>query len=87
LYAEATQASAKELVTLEAAERMSIDVNFIDRNGSSPLFHAAWEGQLDVAKLLLEEKAYVNLRNLRGNTALHLAVQQANIPMVKLLIR
>lgn len=43
-------------------------------NGNRPIHIAAQNGHLDLVKLLIELKADVTLGNLKGNTALHMAV-------------
>ncbi|XP_046407817.1 ankyrin-1-like [Ischnura elegans] len=53
----------------------------------SCLYIAAKEGSVDVAKMLIEHKAYVNRYNdKRKNTPLHIASELGHSDMVKLLI-
>lgn len=55
---------AEELVTAGA------DSNFPDYTDASPLMHAAWNCQLELARFLLERKARLGARNRDGETAL-----------------
>ena len=55
------------------------DVNVKDTKGNTALMLAFWDGQGDVAEMLLEEKGInVNLQDQDGNTALMLAISQAS---------
>ena len=51
--------------------------------GMSPLHLAAWAGQVEVARLMVEKGAEVNMRSSTGETPLHLACQHGNIEVVK----
>ena len=44
------------------------------------------ENDLDIARALISAGANVNARNERGETPLHLATQENNLPLLKLLI-
>ena len=44
------------------------------QNGNSPIHIAAQNGHVDIVKLLIERKCNINLQNLKGNTALHMAI-------------
>ena len=48
----------------------------------SPLHLAAWAGQVEVARLMVEKGAEVNMRSSTGDTPLHLACQHGNIEVV-----
>jgi ankyrin repeat protein len=50
------------------------------------LFTACWNGKYGLCKLLIDHGAKVNWRNLRGNTALHMAVEQNQVRIVELLL-
>lgn len=58
-----------------------------DRQGVTPLMHAAMLNFTEGAEALLGEKAPVDQANRRGETALILAVQSKNAAMVRLLVR
>lgn len=55
-------------------------------DGTTPLMLAAQIGWRDGAERLLIRRANVNLANSRGETALILAVQRMDLPMVRLLM-
>lgn len=63
------------------------DPSIGDRQGVTPLMHAALLNFTDGAEALLGEKAPVDQSNRRGETPLILAVQAKNAAMVRLLIR
>ncbi len=60
-----------------------------DKDGSTPLHWAAWRGQVEVARLLLEAGADVNARNQNthwGTTPLHAAAHGNQAAVVQLLL-
>jgi ankyrin repeat protein len=63
------------------------DPSITDRQGTTPLMHAALINFTDGAQDLLDAKAPVDQTNRRGETALILAVQSKNVAMVRLLVR
>ncbi|APZ99908.1 hypothetical protein BWQ93_16490 [Sphingopyxis sp. QXT-31] len=63
------------------------DPSIGDRQGMTPLMHAALLNTTDAAEELLGKKAPVDQTNRRGETALILAVQAKNSAMVRLLVR
>ncbi|PKP97642.1 MAG: hypothetical protein CVT74_13505 [Alphaproteobacteria bacterium HGW-Alphaproteobacteria-13] len=63
------------------------DPAIADRQGVTPLMHAALLNFTDGADALLEAKAPVDQTNRRGETALILAVQSRNLAMVRLLVQ
>lgn len=63
------------------------DPSVSDRQGVTPLMHAALINFTDGADELLKGKAPVDQTNRRGETALILAVQSKNVAMVRLLVR
>jgi len=62
------------------------DPNTQDFGGSTPLIHSAWYGYIGVARVLLEFGADVNVKNLRGNTAMHFCLEKDNIEMLYLFL-
>jgi ankyrin repeat protein len=62
------------------------DPSIADRQGVTPLMHAALLNYTDGAEALLEAKAPVDQSNRRGETALILAVQSRHLAMVRLLV-
>ena len=63
------------------------DPSVSDRQGVTPLMHAALINFTDGAEELIKDKAPVDQANRRGETALILAVQNKNVAMVRLLVR
>lgn len=63
------------------------DASIADRQGTTPLMHAALLNFTDGAEELLDDKAPVDQVNRRGETALILAVQAKNAAMVRLLVK
>lgn len=64
------------------------DPEIADRQGVTPLMHAALLNYPDGAEELIEaDKSIVDMTNRRGETALILAVQAKNAAMVRLLMR
>lgn len=63
------------------------DPSIGDRQGVTPLMHAALMNFTDGAEELLKEKVPVDQANRRGETALILAVQSKNVAMVRLLVK
>jgi hypothetical protein len=57
-----------------------------EKYGQTPLHVAAFNDHVDVAKLLLEDKADVNAKSNNGSTPLHLAAAKGNKDMVELLL-
>jgi len=60
--------------------------NVRDGQGNAPLHIAALLGFTEGAELLLGRKAQVDLTNNSGETPLIIAVQQRNVPMVRMLL-
>jgi ankyrin repeat protein len=63
------------------------DPSIGDKQGMTPLMHAALINFTEAADELLKYKAPVDQANRRGETALILAVQAKNAAMVRLLVR
>jgi ankyrin repeat protein len=62
------------------------DPNFQARNGDTPLIAAARVGFREAAEWLIDYGAKVNLDNRMGETPLIVAVQQRQMPMVRILL-
>lgn len=62
-----------------------MDPNSSDPDGRTLLMRAAWEGQDELVKLLLDRKAKVEQRNARGETAIMMAAFRGHLETVKLL--
>lgn len=63
------------------------DPSIGDRQGVTPLMHAALLNFAEAGEALLGDKAPVDQTNRRGETALILAVQAKNSAMIRLLVR
>jgi ankyrin repeat protein len=48
---------------------LHIDIDYLDRTGSTALMYAAYSGHLAIVKYLVENGANVNIKNLKGGTA------------------
>uniref|UniRef100_A0A182QMF6 Uncharacterized protein n=1 Tax=Anopheles farauti TaxID=69004 RepID=A0A182QMF6_9DIPT len=74
---------------LESDRKVKSNVNRKDGvgQGLTPLQIAARKGYPDVARLLLEQGANVQLRDGNGNSALHFAVERGCVQTVRLLLR
>ncbi len=62
------------------------DVNAVRTDGSSALLYAAYQGDAELVKALLDKGANPNLRNEYGAFALSEAVQQGSQPIVDMLL-
>jgi ankyrin repeat protein len=62
-----------------------MDPNSSDPDGRTLLMRAAWDGQNDLIKVLLDRKAKVEQRNARGETAIMMAAFRGHLEAVKLL--
>lgn len=61
-------------------------VNVADRNGMTPLIHAAAAGDLHIVKWLLDHKADVDARGKRGSCSLHYALVNKHERLVRELL-
>ncbi len=73
--------SLGQLVTVEHLIKKGADVNL-----QSPLERSVWDGYTDIAKVLLENGAEVDLRSWTGDPPLHTAVGRGHFEVVELLI-
>ena len=62
------------------------DVNEKNDAGETPLYIAAWTGNLVAAEILIEAGADVNIRDIYGDTPLMAAADQRNARMIEKLI-
>ena len=77
----------RDLTWLRFLLGKNADPSIADKQGVTPLMHAALLNMTDGAEELLNDKAPVDQTNRRGETALILAVQTKNVAMVRLLVR
>lgn len=54
-------------------QQVKIDVNYLDRTGSSALMYAAYGGFLSIVKYLVTHGAKIDVKNLKGGTAIRYA--------------
>ena len=77
----------RDLTWLRFLLAKGADPAISDRQGTTPLMHAALLNMTDGAEELLNDKAPIDQTNRRGETALILAAQTKNVAMVRLLVR
>jgi hypothetical protein len=74
--------SVKRLLSIR-----NINVNVKDDlKGATPLHYAAENGHIEIARLLLQNGAEVNVRNNYGNTPLHWAASNGHVDILHLLV-
>eukprot|EP01114_Cavostelium_apophysatum_P012621 TRINITY_DN2871_c0_g1_i2.p1 TRINITY_DN2871_c0_g1~~TRINITY_DN2871_c0_g1_i2.p1 ORF type:complete len:298 (-),score=92.29 TRINITY_DN2871_c0_g1_i2:42-935(-) len=71
----------------KAVEEDKMDVNSVDfQTGNTPLFGAVMQGFREVGGYLIEKGANVNIKNRRGQIALHIAIEKRMDEMARFLI-
>lgn len=63
------------------------NINNVDNNGCSPLFHACANNRVEFAELFIKYKADVNQLNNKGETLLHVACSRGHFDIVERLIQ
>ncbi|XP_071516939.1 uncharacterized protein [Panulirus ornatus] len=71
---------------LSADDLRDIDVNELDSNGFTPIMWASYYGQLPTVRLLIQNRAKVNMEGQDGETSLLLAASNGHHEIIKLLI-
>ena len=71
---------------IEIVQVLLTEYNLNSKMINNALFDAVHLGDIDIAKLLIENGADINTQKEFGNTSLHLAVREKNFDLVKLLI-
>ncbi|KAH0540617.1 26S proteasome non-ATPase regulatory subunit 10-like isoform X1 [Cotesia glomerata] len=65
----------------------SADINIADKRGATPLHRAASKGNVEVLKFLLSQEGLnIDVQDIYGNTALHLACEEDRQQEAKLLV-
>ena len=66
-------------------EKSHIDIDYIDRTGSTALMYASWKGYLEIVKYLVQHHANIDLKNLKGGTAIRYAAYVGHKDIVQYL--
>ncbi|GFN98253.1 ankyrin repeat domain-containing protein 52 [Plakobranchus ocellatus] len=66
--------------------QQAIKVDEVDSEGRSALFYATLSGNINIAKTLLQNRAYPNLKDRKGETSLIHATKSDSLPLVELLL-
>lgn len=72
--------------TLESIIDCNANLDTIDSNGWTALHHAAYNGDVDSANVLLQSGAKVNAFSNQGKTALHFAAMHNHVSVIRLLV-
>ncbi|MFT4314937.1 MAG: ankyrin repeat domain-containing protein [Wolbachia pipientis] len=56
----------------------NIDINSVGENGLTRIHSAAWKGQVDDARLLIEKGAYIDAEDVFGRKPIHVAAENNN---------
>lgn len=81
---------SENMVNLEKILSLNIWIDFYTKDGQSALMKAVLAGKINSAKALIAKGANVNLKNVDGNTAIHLMSSKLNTDsedILKLLLR
>ena len=71
---------------VKAIIKKGIDVDLPAKKDEFPLFYAAGYGRPEIARLLIQAGANVNIRDSYGDTALHIAIRECNYKVAEILI-
>ncbi|CAK9032334.1 unnamed protein product [Durusdinium trenchii] len=66
--------------------RMDVTTGVALTFDKAPLHYAAWQGQVEVAKVLVDGQANLEQRMLGGDTPLHQAAWHGHLPMLNFLL-
>lgn len=75
-----------KLASLKTVIECQANLNTLDSNGWTALHHAAYNGDLDSANLLIEHGATVDAFSNMKRTPLHFASMRNHVPVIKLLL-
>ena len=62
------------------------NVDTATNTGATPLFAAAWNGRVDVVRLLVERGANVDTATIDGQTPLHIAAIKGRLAVARFLV-
>lgn len=71
---------------LNAIIQCNANLNNLDSNGWTALIHAAYNGDIDSAAILIKNGADVNAFSNQQKSALHFASMKNHLPVIKLLL-
>ena len=77
-------------ISLEMAQYLvskGIDINFVDKDGWTPLHDYSSRTRLDIAKFLISRGAHINARDNIGFTPLMIALNSSPISFIQFLIK
>ena len=83
LFLAASSGDARKIKKLIGEK---VDVNTQDEQGRTPLSCAIWNGNEEVARLILEAGADLELKDKNDQTSLHLASYLGEVEIVELLL-
>ncbi len=83
---ELTQRDRLSMLERSFLDSQCWDSQCLPPRGYTPLYHAAFVGILDGAKILLKAGAQVNKPSTDGGTPLHAAIMGGNVAMAELLL-
>ena len=63
-----------------------LDIEVANRHGHTCLMIACYKGHYKIAKFLIDIKADVNRKSVKGNTALHDCAESGSLEIMKLLL-
>ena len=63
-----------------------VDINHGSEDGKTPLFVACYNGNLDIAKMLVKNGADINRADIYGETALLVAIERGHLDVARLLM-
>ena len=69
----------EDMQMVQQAVRYAHEINLLDEYGFTPLIEAAIMDNIEICKLLLDNRALPNLQDVTGGTALHWAAENNNI--------
>eukprot|EP01132_Coremiostelium_polycephalum_P003845 gene3845-4790_t len=74
-------------LALAILQNSSVNVNLLDKHGSTPLYWACYFGHTMMVHLLLQHFASPNLANQQGRPPIHLACHRGQLDIVRLLVQ